>query len=303
MEFPKTILPITEIAVTQNIKLYIKREDLIHPKISGNKYWKLFYNLQQYLSQKPESPSLITFGGAFSNHIAATSALANELKIPSLGIIRGEELEGNWQENPTLKLASQYNMRFQFVTRNAYRDKETITNQLKKDFPTALIIPEGGTNSLAVKGIQYMLNNETKKFDYLCTAVGTGGTISGLSKYAEESQKILGFKVVDDPDLEQNIKKLSGRENFKLFEAHLGRYGIINDDLVRFINEFKEKYHIPLEPIYTGKMMMKIFALIENNYFPENSKILAFHTGGLQGIEGANQMRRKQNKSIIELDF
>jgi 1-aminocyclopropane-1-carboxylate deaminase len=303
MEFPKTILPISEIAVTQNIKLYIKREDLIHPKISGNKYWKLFYNLQQYLSQKPESPSLITFGGAFSNHIAATSALANELKIPSLGIIRGEELEGNWQENPTLKLASQYNMRFQFVTRNAYRDKETITNQLKKDFPTALIIPEGGTNSLAVKGIQYMLNNETKKFDYLCTAVGTGGTISGLSKYAEENQKILGFKVVDDPDLEQNIKKLSGRENFKLFDAHLGRYGIINDDLVRFINEFKEKYHIPLEPIYTGKMMMKIFALIENNYFPENSKILAFHTGGLQGIEGANQMRRKQNKSIIELDF
>ncbi|MBS1571946.1 MAG: pyridoxal-phosphate dependent enzyme [Bacteroidetes bacterium] len=292
-------IPIVEIPLQEGIKLFIKREDLVHPTISGNKYWKLFYNIKHYQSLHKENPLLITFGGAYSNHIAATASLGYEEKIPTIGIIRGEELKDKWHENPTLVWAKNKGMELRFVTRNAYKDKEKISNQLENEFQNALIIPEGGTNSLAVKGIQYMLNDETKNFDYLCTAVGTGGTIAGIRKYAEKNQKVIGFKAVEDPFLKENIIQLSGNNDFELIDAHLGRYGIINEDLVRFINDFYTKYKIPLDPIYTGKMMKKIFELIATGYFPKNSKILAFHTGGLQGIKGANEMLKKQNKLTI----
>jgi 1-aminocyclopropane-1-carboxylate deaminase len=190
-------------------------------------------------------------------------------------------------------------MQFQFVTRDEYRKKETLAQILQKKFPEALIIPEGGTNKQAVEGIQFMLNSETKSFDYLCTAVGTGGTIAGISKFAEENQQVVGFKVVEDSSLNEKIFKLSKRQNFKLIEAHDGKYGKITDENIRFINDFKEKFNIQLDPIYTGKMMKKIFEMIENDEFPKGSKILAFHTGGLQGVFGANEMLKKQNRDLI----
>ena len=299
MKIPDISIPIIEIPLEKNIQLFLKREDLIHPNISGNKFWKLFYNINNYLNKSLENPFIITFGGAFSNHIAAVSALGKEQNIKTLGIIRGEELEQKWQNNSTLNLAHQNGMEFRFVTREQYRDKENLTQILEKEFPNSLIIPEGGTNELAVEGIQLMLTEETKSFDYLCTAVGTGGTIAGISKFAEENQKILGFKVVDDISLNTKILELSKRNNFKLLEAHDGGYGKITDENIRFINDFKEKYGIQLDPIYTGKMMKVIFEMIENNEFPEGSKILAFHTGGLQGISGANEMLKKQTRRLI----
>ena len=299
MKIPEISIPIIEIPLEKNIRLFLKREDLIHPHISGNKYWKLFYNINSYLEPKPENPFIITFGGAFSNHIAATAALGKEFQLKVLGIIRGEELQNKFQENPTLKLAHENGMEFRFVTREAYRNKESLTQILQKEFPEALIIPEGGTNDRAVEGIQYMLNSETKSFDYLCTAVGTGGTVAGISKFAEENQQVLGFKVVDDDSLYNRVVELSKRNNCKLIEAHDGGYGKISDENIRFINVFKEKYGIQLDPIYTGKMMRKIFELIDNNYFPDGSKILAFHTGGLQGIFGANERLKKQNRPLI----
>ena len=300
MKIPEISIPIIEIPLEKNIRLFLKREDLIHPHISGNKYWKLFYNINSYLEPKPENPFIITFGGAFSNHIAATAALGKKFQLKVLGIIRGEELQNKWQENPTLKLAHENGMEFRFVTREAYRNKESLTQILQKEFPEALIIPEGGTNDRAVEGIQYMLNSETKSFDYLCTAVGTGGTVAGISKFAEENQQVLGFKVVDDDSLYNRVVELSKRNNCKLIEAHDGGYGKISDENIRFINVFKEKYGIQLDPIYTGKMMKKIFELIDNNYFPDGSKILAFHTGGLQGIFGANERLKKQNRPLID---
>ena len=300
MKIPEISIPIIEIPLEKNIRLFLKREDLIHPHISGNKYWKLFYNINSYLEPKPENPFIITFGGAFSNHIAATAALGKKFQLKVLGIIRGEELQNKWQENPTLKLAHENGMEFRFVTREAYRNKESLTQILQKEFPDALIIPEGGTNDRAVEGIQYMLNSETKSFDYLCTAVGTGGTVAGISKFAEENQQVLGFKVVDDDSLYNRVVELSKRNNCKLIEAHDGGYGKISDENIRFINVFKEKYGIQLDPIYTGKMMRKIFELIDNNYFPDGSKILAFHTGGLQGIFGANERLKKQNRPLID---
>ena len=143
-----------------------------------------------------------------------------------------------------------------------------------------------------------MLGNATKDFDYLCTAVGTGGTVAGLSKFCEDNQKVIGFKMVNDDSLSEKIFQLSGKNNFALIEAS-ERYGRITDENIRFINWFYETYKIPLEPIYTGKMMMKLLQMIDEGYFPENSKILAFHTGGLQGIDGANLVLKKQNRPII----
>ena len=278
MEVDKVYIPIVDIPLEGGVKLSVKREDLVHLQISGNKYWKMFYNVKTYLAREVKNPLIITFGGAYSNHIAAASAVGEKYNIKTLGVIRGEELE-------------------------AYRDKEKITRDLQEKCPEALIVPEGGTNELAVEGVKHMLDERTKEFDYICTAVGTGGTISGLSKFAEEHQKILGFKVVDDPTLEERIQGLSGRKNFTLFDAHDGRYGKIIDENIQFINDFYERYDVPLDPIYTGKMMRNLMKLINEGYFPEGSRILAFHTGGLQGILGANEWLKKTKKELIKIKF
>lgn len=299
LQLPTQKIPIQEIPINKNIKLFIKREDLIHPHISGNKYWKLFFNINNYLEKNPEKPYIITFGGAFSNHISAVSAVGNLAGIPTLGIIRGEELKDKWRDNPTLLFAKRNGMNLQFVTREEYRHKEKLTDFLQNEFPDALIIPEGGTNEEALAGVKMMLNDDTKDFDYLCTAIGTGGTIAGISKYCEDNQKVIGFKAVDDDSLENKILELTLKQNFNLINSCFGGYGKIKDENIRFINDFKEKYGIPLEPIYTGKMMQRVFELIDEDYFPEDSKILCFHTGGLQGIEGANLLLEKQNRNLI----
>jgi len=289
---------IQEIPLKGNAKLFIKREDQIHPQISGNKFWKLYYPLQNYLEKLPENPMLITFGGAYSNHISAVSYAGKFLGIKTLGIIRGEELTSESIINPTLSFAKENGMNFRFVSREMYRNKDEISFNLKKEFPTALIIPEGGTNEFAVKGIENMLGNDTKEFDYLCSAVGTGGTLAGISKYCEENQEVIGFKMVKDPNLEDVIFNLSGKKNFTLKEPS-ERYGKITDENVRFINDFFHQFKIPLDPIYTGKMLQKLLMMLENGEFPDGSKILAFHTGGLQGIEGSNQLLKKQNRTLI----
>ncbi|WP_294287889.1 pyridoxal-phosphate dependent enzyme [uncultured Chryseobacterium sp.] len=299
MKLPEVHIPIVEIPTGKKVKLFMKREDLVHPQISGNKYWKLFFNVNNYLDRNPGKPYIITFGGAFSNHIAAVSAVGNITGIPTLGIIRGEELKDKWRDNPTLLFAKRNGMNLQFVTREEYRHKEKLTGFLQNEFPEALIVPEGGTNEEAVAGVKMMLNDETKDFDYLCTAVGTGGTIAGISEYGEDNQKVIGFKVVDDDSLEDRILELTSKKNFSLINSSFGGYGKIKDENVRFINGFKEKYNIPLEPIYTGKMMQKVFELMEEGFFPDNSRILCFHTGGLQGIEGANLLLEKQNRTLI----
>ena len=301
MNLPKHKIPIVEIPIEKKVRLFIKREDLTHPEISGNKYWKMFYNVKKYLEKEVSERKIITFGGAFSNHIAAAAALGKEFGIETLGIIRGDELENSWQENPTLSLAHQNGMTFRFVTREIYRDKETLMKDLQEEFPESLVVPEGGTNENAVEGIQFMLNEETQDFDYLCSAIGTGGTLSGISKFAEEHQKVLGFKAVKDESLEKRILNFSKRQNFTIFDASDGGFGKITDENIRFINKFYQDFGIILEPVYTGKMLRKIFELIEEDYFPEDSKILAFHTGGLQGIKGANEMLKKKNRNLIKV--
>jgi len=282
----------------KTISLYIKREDLLHPYISGNKFRKLKYNLVQAKKEKKET--LLTFGGAFSNHILAVAAAGKEKGFKTIGIIRGEELKDKIAENPTLQKAKDFGMVFEFVDREIFKERGSpkFIRQLTDKFEDFYLIPEGGTNDLAVKGCQEILTGTDEKFDYICCAVGTGGTISGLINCSKNSQQVLGFPSLKGDFLREDICKFVSKSNWDLISAyHFGGYAKVSEELILFINEFYQKYKIPLDPIYTGKMMYGIMDLINRNYFPKNSKILVIHTGGLQGIAGMNNLL-KQKKQI-----
>ncbi len=284
-----------------NILLSFKRDDKLHPFVSGNKLRKLKYNLIEAQQQKYHT--LLTFGGAFSNHIAAVAAAGKELGLNTIGIIRGEELESKISENPTLSFAQECGMHFQFISREDYRnkDKAEFINNFKKKIGEFYLLPEGGTNALAVKGCEEILTETKNDFDYICVPVGTGGTIAGLVKASKEYQQVLGFSALKGNFQSSEIAKYTSKTNFKIIDSYsFGGYGKIDIDLIRFINEFKEKTNIPLDPVYTGKMMYGIFDLLKKGYFKENSRIFAVHTGGLQGIAGMNQKLTKKNLPIIE---
>ncbi|MCF6128236.1 pyridoxal-phosphate dependent enzyme [Flavobacterium sp. AS60] len=285
-----------------NVSLYIKREDLLHPRISGNKFRKLKYNLAQAKSESKQT--LLTFGGAFSNHILAVAAAGKEQGFKTIGIIRGEELQDKISENPTLQKAQDFGMVFEFVGRSIYREKSNpeFIQQLTEKFGDFYLIPEGGTNDLAVKGCEEILTKTDKKFDYICCAVGTGGTISGLINCSKNGQQVLGFPALKGDFLREDICKFVRKSNWNLIEDyHFAGYAKVSDELIVFINEFYQKHKVPLDPIYTGKMMFGVMDLIDKNYFPENSKILVIHTGGLQGIAGMNILLKQKNQLQINV--
>jgi len=283
-----------------NVKLFIKREDRIHPIISGNKYRKLKYNLIE--AKKQGYKTLLTFGGAFSNHIVAAAVAGHEFGFRTIGIIRGEELGDKVNENPTLQQAVGHGMLFKFVSREDYRNKdsEEFIEGLNTEFDHFYLLPEGGTNDLAVMGCEEILNNHDNDFDYICCSVGTGGTVSGLINCSQPRQQVLGFPALKGDFLKDNIIKFATKSNWKLItDYHFGGYAKINLELISFINKFKQEFNIPLDPIYTGKMIYGVFDLIEKGFFPEGSKILAIHTGGLQGIKGMNLRLRKRKLPLI----
>ena len=279
----------------------MKREDLIHPFVSGNKFRKLKYNL---LQAKTENQStLLTFGGAYSNHIAAVAYAGKEKGFQTIGIIRGDELGDKIESNPTLKFAQECGMQFEFVSREDYRLKTdaAFLEQLENKFGSFYLIPEGGTNAFAIKGCEEILTQEDGIFDYVACAIGTGGTISGIINSAFRYQKILGFPALKGDFLQDEIRNFAHKNNWELItEYHFGGYAKVNDQLIAFINWFFEQTQIPLDPVYTGKMVFGVFDLINKNYFPENSKILLIHTGGLQGIYGMN-LKLKQ-KGLLTID-
>jgi 1-aminocyclopropane-1-carboxylate deaminase len=282
------------------ISLHIKREDLLHPIISGNKFRKLKYNLEE--AKKQNKKVLLTFGGAFSNHIVAVAGAGKEYGFETIGIIRGEELQDKISENPSLLQAQQSGMKFVFISREQYRLKETpdFIEKLRKDFGDFYLLPEGGTNELAIKGCEEILTETDSQYTHICTSIGTGGTITGIINSSAYNQNIIGFSSLKGDFLQNDITKFANKQNWTVnCEYHFGGYGKVTDELIDFINTFYLKYQIPLDPIYTGKMMFGIMNLIENNYFPANSKILAIHTGGLQGITGMNKILEKKGKTKI----
>ena len=289
----------------KGVKLSMKREDEIHPFISGNKYRKLKYNLIKAKDQGFKT--LLSFGGAYSNHISALSYAGKKHGFKTIGIIRGEELDHDFEHllktNSTLRFAFDNGMRFKFISREKYRRKEEpeFLNDMKSEFGNFYHIPEGGTNELAIKGCKEILTPEDAEFDYICVSVGTGGTISGLINTALKEQTVLGFPSLKGAFLKEVIdEKTDLPDSWKLIHAyHFGGYAKINEILISFINDFYQQTTIPLDPIYTGKMMFGIIDLVKNNFFKRNSSVLAIHTGGLQGIEGMNQRLIRKKLPLI----
>ncbi|WP_294820267.1 pyridoxal-phosphate dependent enzyme [uncultured Flavobacterium sp.] len=285
----------------ENIRMTVKREDLLHPHISGNKFRKLKYNIIQ--AKREGNVRLLTFGGAFSNHIAATAAAGKEHGFKTVGIIRGEELVNKIVDNPTLAFAKSCGMRFKFVTRDDYRHKTDVkfTKALREEFGDFYLVPEGGTNMLAVKGCEEILSDGDERFTHICCAVGTGGTISGLINSALPHQQVLGFPALKNAGLQEEIAIFAKKGNWALIEDyHFGGYGKINSELINFINNFFEKTGIPLDPIYTGKLFFGVIDRVNKGMFPENSDILLIHTGGLQGIAGMNSELMRKKLPIIK---
>ncbi len=288
----------------KGIQLFIKREDQIHQQISGNKYRKLKYNLRE--AKGKGYKRLLTFGGAYSNHILATAVAGKISGFETIGIIRGNELGrdiyATLSQNATLSKAAQYGMQFVFISREDYRKKMNthFLQKMNSKFGSFFVIPEGGTNELAVKGCQEILTEEDKQFNYICCCVGTGGTIAGLIKSSKKHQNILGFSALKGNFLKDEIGKYTAHQNnWKLMmDYHFGGYGKYSDALITFINEFRKTTAIPLDPIYTGKMMFGIKDMLKKHLFPRGAKILAVHTGGLQGIVGFNQRLKNKGSNL-----
>ncbi|WP_297695231.1 1-aminocyclopropane-1-carboxylate deaminase/D-cysteine desulfhydrase [uncultured Eudoraea sp.] len=295
----KISLPLLE---KKNVALYIKREDLIHPQISGNKYRKLKYNLLKAKELKYDT--LLTFGGAYSNHIAATAYAGKLNKMRTIGVIRGEEVADLWTSNPTLSAADKQGMKFKFVSRTDYRKKETaeFLSRLKTEFGDFYMVPEGGTNQLAVKGCEEILTSRDAVYDVICCSVGTGGTLAGIINSATPNQQVLGFPALKGDFLKKDICKFVENGNWDLCsDYHFGGYARVDESLISFINEMNENTGIPFDPVYTGKMMYGILDMIAKDKFKPGTKILAIHTGGLQGIAGINLYLKSKNLPLIDL--
>lgn len=267
-----------------HVRLLIKREDLNHPFVSGNKWWKLKYNLAEAKNQKKRT--LLTFGGAYSNHIFATAAAAHELSLKAIGIVRGEE---TLPLNETLAFAKSRGMELQYISREAYRTKTNpeFIKALQDQLGDFYLIPEGGTNALAVQGVEEFAQTLGYDFDYVCCAVGTGGTLAGLIKGLPNDKIILGFSSLKggeflNAEVNQWLKKPS--QNWSIItDYHFGGYGKTTDELISFQKRLLSHQHVLFDLVYGSKMMSGIFDLIQKNFFKPGSTILAIHTGGLQG--------------------
>lgn len=276
-----------ELFIRKKINLYIKRDDLIDQHISGNKFFKLKYNLIEAADNNVRT--LLSFGGAYSNHIFSLAYAGKKFGFRTIGIIRGEE---HIPLNPTLHFAKQCGMELFYLSRSDYRKKysDEIINRLHKEFGDFYLIPEGGSNELAVKGCSEIPARIDLYYDYLFCACGTGGTLAGIINGMNRQTKVIGVAVLKNASfLIDEVKRLSRSVNSNweiLLNYHFGGYAKFNSELIDFIKTFNEKFNIQLEPIYTGKLLYSIYDLARNDFFKPYSKIVAYHSGGLQGIEG-----------------
>ncbi len=287
------------------ITITIKRDDLLHEHISGNKYRKLKYNLEE--AKNKGFDTLLTFGGAYSNHIVATAAAGNEFGFKTIGIIRGDELAVDYPnsiaDNPSLVFAKEQGMQFKFVDRTSYRLKEmpAFIKALEEEFGSFYLVPQGGTNELAVRGCEEILSDKDKDFDYICCAIGTGGTIAGIINTALPHQKVLGFPALKGDFLQKDILQyVTSTDNWTLQNYHFGGFAKINEGLVLFLNDFKRQTNIQLDPVYNGKMLFGIVDMIKKGELDPKANILAIHTGGLQGIQGMNNRLKNKNSLLIQ---
>ena len=273
----------------RRITLYIKREDLIHPHLGGNKWRKLKYNLQQAIREQQHT--LLTLGGVWSNHIHATAVAGQLFGFNTIGVIRGNEAV----DNANLAFARRCGMQLHFVDRQSYRNRRqsAFIKQLHQQFGDFYYLPEGGGNALALQGCREIVTDIDAPFDIITTACGTGATLAGIASALQPDQHAIGYAVLKGADfLNGEIQQLLRQsqlsaDNWRLAaDYHFGGYGRIDDTLVKFMHEFEQQFNIALDAVYTAKMFFGLFQDIQRNRFRPGTRIVALHTGGLQGNAG-----------------
>jgi 1-aminocyclopropane-1-carboxylate deaminase/D-cysteine desulfhydrase-like pyridoxal-dependent ACC family enzyme len=258
-------------------QLGVLRLDEIHPEISGNKWFKLKYNLEQ--AKVENKKTILTFGGAYSNHIAATAMACKLAGFKSIGMIRGE---ASSVLNFTLALAKENGMDLVFVSRELYKQKneQAYLQALQAEYPDAYIIPEGGDNALGQKGCEEILSNSTSDYDLIFCAQGTGTTFKGIAKSLLPHQNAIAINVLK---YEATCDLLNASINN---DYHFGGYAKHHNELLEFKLWFESTHHIPLDYVYTAKLMYAVFDLMKQHNFSKDKKILVVHSGGLQGNKG-----------------
>lgn len=299
LQIPSPIVRLKSEFLNQyGIELWLKRDDLIHDKISGNKWRKLELNI---LKAKQKNRPILTFGGAYSNHILATAVACEQAGIQSIGMIRGEELDKK-ELNPTLEDARSAGMELHFISREEYtrKSEESYIKGLEEEFGQVQLVPEGGANYYGVMGCTKILSEVDNEFDVVCCSGGTGTTATGMLLKLREEQKLELYPALKGGDfITENVEhllKYSLFENDLVAETkqslsvvadyHFGGYGKANQELVEFVNSFYETYAIPLDLVYTGKMLFGLFDRISKKVYPKGTRIIAIHTGGVQGNRG-----------------
>jgi len=290
--------PITQIKNSllseKKIELFVKRDELIHPYIQGNKWRKLKYNILE--AEKNNQNTLLSFGGAYSNHLHALAAIGNQLNLNTIGIIRGQAPE---QLNPCLEDLIDWGMQLKFVTRQEYKQKNSdeFINNLKNEFADFYLIPEGGNNAAGIRGCAELLDELDENYDVICCEVGSGTMFSALiQNNRKKNTSYLGFAVMKNTQLDKEIKdNLTSHTNSTDWQInhhyHFGGFAKTSTELNNFIKNFKDENNIQLEPVYSGKMLWGILDLIENDYFKPGTRILSIHGGGLQGLRGYPQLK------------
>lgn len=273
----------------------VKREDLADSRFGGNKWRKLKYNLLQ--ARKQNKHTLLTFGGAWSNHIYATAAAGRHFGFNTIGIIRGEAHQAL---NPALRFAQDCGMQLAYIDRETYRNKTSaeFLNQLDERFGDFYLIPEGGSNQLALEGCAEIVNDISDPFDMITVACGTGATLAGIVTALNSRQHATGFAVLKGAGfLDSAVKKMLA-ENHSVVSSnwhieldyHFGGYAKTTTGLFDFIRQFRSDHGIELDAVYTGKMFYGLFDLIEKGAFEKGTRIVAVHSGGLQGNAGFPQL-------------
>lgn len=270
----------------KQVSVSVLRLDKIHPVVSGNKLFKLHYFLQEALQSSHKT--ILSFGGAYSNHLAATAYACSVLGLKSIGIVRGEEPA---MLSHTLQQCIHDGMHLKFISRNQYAGKEdtALVHSLLDEFGECTVVPEGGYHPLGAKGAALIMQLLGDEYTHICTAMGTASTLAGLLLGARASQKITGIPVLKGiSDMEERITHLTGYKtlpgNLELLTGyHFGGYAKKTGELIQFMNQCWQQYQLPLDFVYTAKMLYAVTDRIKNDHFPRGSNIICLHTGGLQG--------------------
>ncbi|MFH8488570.1 1-aminocyclopropane-1-carboxylate deaminase/D-cysteine desulfhydrase [Streptomyces longisporoflavus] len=268
------------------VTLALKRDDLIHPDLPGNKYRKLFLNLDAAVAAGHKT--LLTFGGAYSNHLRATAAAGRLLGMETVGVVRGDELAGR-PLNPSLTQCAADGMRLHFVDRSAYRgktDPEVLASLVRASgAENPYVIPEGGSNALAVRGCTALGEELRDRTDTAAVACGTGGTLAGMAAGLAPDQRALGIPVLKGGFLGPDIRALQERAlgaptaNWHLDERfHFGGYARTPPELAAFANDFEDRHGLPVERVYVAKLLYALTALSEEGTFPPGTRVTAVIT-------------------------